>query len=853
MVSRLMIDATQPEETRVVVHSNNRLEDYDYETASRKQLKGNIYLAKVTRVEPSLQAAFVDYGGNRHGFLPFSEIHPDYYRIPIADREALMAEEAAAVREPEGDEAVGDEEPGDEESATPPKGKRRGKAKGATDAAAGADQDPGDGPTVDEVETSSSVDQVGGDDLEEAAKRRMNLLRRYKIQEVIKRRQIILIQVSKEERGNKGAALTTYLSLAGRYCVLMPNTNKGGGISRKISNPNDRRRLKKILADLEIPDGIAVIVRTAGAQRSKAEIRRDYEYLMRLWSEIRETTLQSTAPALVHEEAQLIKRSIRDLYTRDMDDILVDGEEGYKSAKSFMKSLMPSHARKVKLYKDGGMPLFQKYQVEGQLDSMHLPTVQLPSGGYIVLNATEALVAIDVNSGKATRERNIEETALKTNLEAATEIGRQLRLRDLAGLIVIDFIDMEEQRHNRDVERRMKEALRHDRARIQLGRISHFGLLEMSRQRLRPSLFESSTAACPHCHGTGFQRTTESIALQLLRALEEEGIRGGQGAVTVTAPLDVVFFIMNQKRTRLIEIEERHSMRIALSGGEQRNGELFTITRTEGGSEDGEGDGERKRGRRRRGKRGEESDSRRDAAADEPAREEQGDPGEDEEEDEAAPETGSVEAGEDDDKPRKRRRRGKRGGRRRRREKEDSLEADADVEAAPRADTGDGGPGQDADADAEALPDTAAAEAVVPEETAPEPSTAPGDAAPDRAASDASPATDPEATPAGDDQEASRRRRTRRRKSAAKSGTGNEASGAEATSPEEGEPAPAKPRRSRRPRPAAAKSGSDATEAVVPIEVAQADGAADARAIQDAETPQAPIEPGGRGVLASSD
>ncbi len=728
MSARILIDSTQPEETRVVVHSNNRIEDYDYETASRKQLKGNIYLAKVTRVEPSLQAAFVEYGGNRHGFLPFSEIHPDYYRIPIADREALMAEEAAADSDgDDGGDDGGDDENGvedndpveaaaDAEGDSAPDGDENGdapKAKAAETPGDNGDNGDSDVPEVREIETKSKVDQVGGDDFEEAAKRRVNLMRRYKIQEVIKRRQIILIQVSKEERGNKGAALTTYLSLAGRYCVLMPNTNKGGGISRKISNPNDRRRLKSILSDLQIPEGIAVIVRTAGAQRSKIEIKRDYEYLMRLWNEIRETTLQSTAPAVVHEEAQLIKRSVRDLYTRDMDDIVVDGEDGYKAAKSFMKSLMPSHARKVKLFKDDGVSLFQHYKVEEQLDSMHLPTVQLPSGGYIVLNATEALVAIDVNSGKSTRERNIEETALKTNLEAATEIGRQLRLRDLAGLVVIDFIDMEESRHNREVERRMKEALRHDRARIQLGRISHFGLLEMSRQRLRPSLFESSTAMCPHCNGSGFLRTTESVSLQLLRGLEDEAVRGGEGAVTVTLPLEIMLFVINQKRTRLSEIEQRHSLKVDLVTGELRDGSLFSIVRTEGGAveeSDGDRNADRKRGRRRRGRRPEEEDTRRGSSRSSSREENPVETVDDPEDDEPVSpedledETGTAEAAgtaesqdeDGDDKPRKRRRRGKRGGRRRRQAKDtddlqDGQPQDGQSEGAPSED----GPSED--------------------------------------------------------------------------------------------------------------------------------------------------------------
>jgi ribonuclease E len=560
----MLIDTTQPEETRVVVHNGDRIEEFDYEVGTRKQLKGNIYLAKVTRVEPSLQAAFVDYGGNRHGFLPFSEIHPDYYRIPIADRQELVDAEAAALRDIDDDEDANENDDGQATGNGADVANGEAQEEDGPQAAAKTVED-GEEPEVKQIDAEESVDSLGGDDIEEAERRRAQMLRRYKIQEVIKRRQILLVQVTKEERGNKGAALTTYLSLAGRYCVLMPNTNKGGGISRKISNANDRRRLKKILAELDIPKGIAVIVRTAGSQRSKAEIRRDYEYLMRLWNEIRETTFKSTAPALIHEEANLIKRAIRDLYSREMEEVIVDGEEGYKAAKTFMKSLMPSHAKRVSLFKNGGTSLFQRYRIERHIEAMHSPVVTLRSGGYIVVNTTEALVAIDVNSGKATRERNIEETALKTNLEAAEEIGRQLRLRDLAGLIVIDFIDMEEMRHNREVERRLKEALRFDRARIQLGRISHFGLLEMSRQRLRPSLFESANTPCPHCQGIGFVRTTESLALQMLRALEEEAARRGEGAVTITAPPELALYLLNQKRQQIVDFETRHGLAIEVS------------------------------------------------------------------------------------------------------------------------------------------------------------------------------------------------------------------------------------------------------------------------------------------------
>jgi len=627
MTKRMLIDATHPEETRVVVVDGNRLDDFDYETASRKQLKGNIYLAKITRVEPSLQAAFVEYGGNRHGFLPFNEIHPDYYRIPIADRQALLAEEAAydrrraedaeveanaaetgepalplaAARGPSLVERIEPAAPG-EASAEPAADEYRAgedrteedrteedwageepapgaeavaesgaetDAEGSADQGLGAIAEPGAEPRTAEIAVISSpvdpVETVGGDEAEDDRSRRMALARRYKIQDVIKRRQIILIQVTKEERGNKGAALTTYLSLAGRYCVLMPNTARGGGISRKIGSAADRKRLKGILDDFELPEGMAIIVRTAGAERSKPELKRDYEYLLRLWDEIRELTLKSTAPALIYEEADLIKRSIRDLYSRDIEEVVIEGDVGYKTAKAFMRALVPSHAKRVQSYKDPTIPLFHRYQVDSQIEAMHSPTVTLRSGGYIVINATEALVAIDVNSGRATRERNIEETALKTNVEAAEEVARQLRLRDLAGLIVIDFIDMEEQRHNAQVERRLKDALRLDRARIQIGRISHFGLLEMSRQRLRPSFFESSTVLCRYCHGTGHGRSVDSSALHVLRLLEEDGIRRRSAAITLTVPTAVALYIANNKRQSLIEIEARHHLLIALA------------------------------------------------------------------------------------------------------------------------------------------------------------------------------------------------------------------------------------------------------------------------------------------------
>ncbi|MBT5047556.1 MAG: Rne/Rng family ribonuclease [Rhodospirillaceae bacterium] len=608
MTKRMLIDGTHPEETRVVITDGKRLEEYDIETSTKTQLKGNIYLAKVTRVEPSLQAAFVDYGGGRHGFLAFSEIHPDYYQIPIEDREALKRDMAQLEGKAQAAQAHIDEIDGDVPEA------EDDSAETETDAAAEADDaepdadstdapdSDGDSPADDtalsaDAETAeesengeepnepdsaeTDSDQEAGDleaktdepdaEPEEAAPaktsaRRGNPMRRYKIQEVIKRRQIILIQVVKEERGNKGAALTTYISLAGRYCVLMPNaTRSGGGVSRKITSATDRRRLRDLLKNLEVQEGMGVIMRTAGMERNKSEIKRDFDYLMRLWENVRELTLESAAPALVYEEGDLIKRAIRDLYTRDIEEVDVEGTDAYQAAKKLMRMMMPSHAKRVQPYRDT-IPLFHRYQVESQLESMHNPTVQLKSGGYIVIDATEALVAIDVNSGRSTKERNIEETAVKTNLEAASEVARQLRLRDLAGLIVIDFIDMEENRNQRSVEKRMKEVVKTDRARIQLGRISTFGLFELSRQRLRPSLMETSTQACPHCHGSGAIRSTESTALHALRMVEDEGIRLRSSEISLSVPTSIALYILNQKRESLIEIEARYSFKVNVAG-----------------------------------------------------------------------------------------------------------------------------------------------------------------------------------------------------------------------------------------------------------------------------------------------
>ncbi|MFC0219198.1 ribonuclease E/G [Pseudochelatococcus lubricantis] len=565
MANKMLIDASHPEETRVVVVRGNKVEEFDFESANRKQLRGNIYLAKVTRVEPSLQAAFVEYGGNRHGFLAFSEIHPDYYQIPVADRQALLDEEARAERDLDRD----DERSGGRS--------RRGGAKHADEGASVTADDENGGRDEGDAETDGNndnngngdedhVEHVGGasDALEEVSDRRQRPLRRqYKIQEVIKRRQVLLIQVVKEERGNKGAALTTYLSLAGRYSVLMPNTARGGGISRKITNIPDRKRLKAIAQELEVPDGMGVIVRTAGAARTKAEIRRDFEYLLRLWESVRELTLRSSAPALVYEEGSLIKRAIRDLYNKDIDEILVAGDDGYREAKDFMRMLMPSHAKAVQPYKDI-QPLFARHGVEGQLDAMFSSQVTLKSGGYIVINPTEALVSIDVNSGRSTREHNIEDTAYRTNLEAAEEVARQLRLRDLAGLIVIDFIDMEDRRNVRNVEKKLKDCLKNDRARIQVGRISAFGLLEMSRQRIRTGVLESSSVPCPHCAGTGFVRATPSIALHILRAIEEALIKNAGYDIEVRTRTEVALYVLNQKRLHLREFETRFGVAISI-------------------------------------------------------------------------------------------------------------------------------------------------------------------------------------------------------------------------------------------------------------------------------------------------
>ena len=640
MTKRMLIDAAHPEETRVVVMDGHRVDEFDLEAANRLPLKGNIYLARVVRVEPSLQAAFVEYGGNRHGFLAFGEIHPDYYQIPVADRQKLIEAQQQEAREEAEAEAREDERraaaqaaaqaaraaaaakagqpvPAEEAEEADPRevkddavleapedlagevaptaaeiaadlaaeleAEQAARAQEAAEATAEASEGDSEAEEAPAPELVGTPDGETEADTEERMRERRptpRFLRNYKIQEVIRRRQIILIQVVKEERGTKGAALTTYISLAGRFSVLMPNSPRGGGVSRKITSSSDRRRLREVIDELDMPPGMSLIVRTAGAQRPKPEIRRDCEYLLGLWNHIRERTLASTAPALIYEEADLIKRSIRDGYARDMDEILVEGDEAYSQAREFMRMLMPEHVRKIQAYRDGIVPLFSRYNAEAQLDAMHEPTVQLRSGGYIVINQTEALVAIDVNSGRSTRERNIEDTALRTNLEAADEIARQLRLRDLAGLIVIDFIDMDANRHNAMVEKRMKDALRNDRARIQVGRISHFGLLEMSRQRLRPSLAETTFVTCPHCLGRGTVRGLESSALAVLRAVEEECAKRRAAEITVRVNSPAALYLLNKKRDRLADIESRWGVTVLFDPDDTLHGAETRIERS---------------------------------------------------------------------------------------------------------------------------------------------------------------------------------------------------------------------------------------------------------------------------------
>lgn len=729
MTTRMLIDARHREETRVAVVKGNRIEEFDFESAERKQLKGNIYLAKVTRVEPSLQAAFVDYGGNRHGFLAFSEIHPDYYQIPREDREALLreeaehaAEEAALRAEVDHDDDEHDED-GDVEVVERPSDE--------DEVASGDDFDDEDAEQTEDGEPEEGGDRrrgrgrkKGGSEdpaVEALRQRRLNLRKRYKIQDVIRRRQVLLVQIVKEERGNKGAALTTYLSLAGRYCVLMPNTAHGGGISRKISSASDRKRLKTIMSDLKLPPTMGCIVRTAGLQRTKVEIKRDFDYLARLWDGIREETLKSAAPALVYGDSDLIKRAIRDIYNREIDEVIVEGEEGYRQAKDFMKLLMPSHARKVKQYSDA-VPLYQRHHVEDQLAAMYHPVVQLKSGGYLVINPTEALVSIDINSGRSTREHSIEQTATATNLEAAQEIARQLRLRDMAGLVVIDFIDMDHSSNVRKVEKAMKEALKNDRARIQVGRISAFGLMEMSRQRLRTGVLEASTRQCPHCEGTGLVRTASSAGLSALRLIEDEAARGRGSHITLRASQEAAFYVLNNKRADIAEIEERYGVRVEILSDGELEGARMSVEasgpppayaprfapvveeveedypediedeadeeeaeaaepRARRERDDADGEGGRKR-RRRRGRRGRGRDEGEAAEGDDAQADRDESEGSDDGQD-AADREATDDNGHERGEKRKRRRRGRRGGARR---SETAASGDDAIDASETAD-----------------------------------------------------------------------------------------------------------------------------------------------------------------------
>ncbi|WP_235531719.1 Rne/Rng family ribonuclease [Sphingomonas sp. Leaf67] len=771
MTTRMLIDARHREETRVAVVKGNRIEEFDFESAERKQLKGNIYLAKVTRVEPSLQAAFVDYGGNRHGFLAFSEIHPDYYQIPKEDRDALLAEEAehaaeeAALRAGDHDDDVDyDDHDHDDD------------AEGGIEVVERDEDDDHHDDEEGEDAPAPRPRKSGGDDaaVEALRQRRLNLRRRYKIQDVIRRRQVLLVQVVKEERGNKGAALTTYLSLAGRYCVLMPNTAHGGGISRKINSAADRKRLKSIMAELTLPASMGCIVRTAGLQRSRQEIKRDFDYLARLWDGIRDQTLTSSAPALVYGDSDLVKRAIRDIYNKDVDEVIVEGEDGFRHAKDYMRLLMPAHARRVKQYADA-VPLFQRAHVEDQLAAMYNPVVQLKSGGYLVINPTEALVSIDINSGRSTREHNIEQTATATNLEAAQEIARQLRLRDMAGLVVIDFIDMDHGSNVRKVEKAMKEALKNDRARIQVGRISAFGLMEMSRQRLRTGVLEASTRQCPHCDGTGLVRTASSAGLSALRLIEDEAARGRGSLIALRASQEAAFYVLNKKRADIAEVEDRYGVTVEIVPDAEIEGARMAVeasgpppahppkieplvviddeddayediedeideeieedaveetARPPRGDDEGEGRGKRRRRRRgRRGRNREEGDVEGEAGDDADIESEGDDAVEADDEtvdaavvdaeaderdvaDDAAPETETA----DDGSRRKRRRRGRRGGRR----------GDGAFDAADGAGTIADLPVEDDVAEPAVVAEPAAAEPVVePEMVEAEPTPAP--------------------------------------------------------------------------------------------------------------------------------
>ncbi|MES2493613.1 MAG: ribonuclease E/G [Pseudomonadota bacterium] len=901
MTTRMLIDARHPEETRVAVLKGNRIEEFDFESAEHKQIKGNIYLAKVTRVEPSLQAAFVDFGGNRHGFLAFSEIHPDYYQIPKEDREALLAEEAAHAEEEaalravaEGEEDfVGDDELGealaDDYAGTTHKDFGHDDGFGSVteidtsekdDVAtieAGHVEDEFDGeadetanPTDDGDRRGRSRRRQGGGErgrahakeADELRAKRMALRRRYKIQDVIQRRQVLLVQVVKEERGNKGAALTTYLSLAGRYCVLMPNSSHGGGISRKINSAADRKRLKSIIAELDLPKSMGCIVRTAGLQRTKTEIKRDFDYLARLWDEIRERTLKSSAPQMIHSDSDLIKRAIRDIYNRDIEEVVVEGEAGYRAARDFMKLLMPSHGRRVKAYADP-VPLFQRYGAEDQLSAMYDPVVQLKSGGYLVINPTEALVSIDINSGRSTKEHGIEATALNTNLEAAREIARQLRLRDMAGLVVIDFIDMEYGSNVRKVEKTMKDALKNDRARIQVGRISGFGLMEMSRQRLRTGVLEATTRGCPHCDGTGLVRTASSAGLSALRLIEDEAAKGKGTVISLYASQEAAVYLLNAKRADLQEIEDRYGVRVEVIPEGENEGAKMRVgssgprplapprfepivdldddlpiedeedfaddedaeaaddrgpdrperaEREARADEDGEG-GRRRRRKRRRGGRNRRDDgesnaqdeNENDSSGEDDDREEaSGDETGDEAEGPEAGERSDDGIGEDGEGPRKRRRRGRRrrGGRNREGEG-DASDSESGADEAADTDRVEAGPADDAEPAVDAVP----------------------------AQTEAEPAPAPEA-PA---------KRTRRKKADAEATVQPEAEPAPEPAPVTEAEAPKKPARGRR------KKADDAVTEVAPATAEPAPKAAPKKAprsrrkkADDAEAPAAP-------------
>ncbi|NIJ60758.1 Rne/Rng family ribonuclease [Qipengyuania flava] len=891
MATRMLIDARHQEETRVAVLKGNRIEEFDFESADHKQIKGNIYLAKVTRVEPSLQAAFVDFGGNRHGFLAFSEIHPDYYQIPKEDREALLeaeaeaAEEEARLRDEEEDrgEMPGDEYDADDESS---EALAEDLAEDGLEEVDTSDKD--DVATIeegqldrdDDDDDDSEDDAENGDgdeksrgrgrgkrgrgrrqgtgrartkEVDEARAKRMALRRRYKIQDVIQRRQVLLVQVVKEERGNKGAALTTYLSLAGRYTVLMPNSSHGGGISRKISSASDRKRLKQVVSDLSLPRTMGLIVRTAGLSRTKPEIKRDFDYLARLWDEIRERTLSSSAPALIHSDSDLIKRAIRDIYNREIEEVVVEGEDGYKSAKQFMKLLMPSHARRVKQYSDP-VPLFQRYGAEDQLKAMYDPVVQLKSGGYLVINPTEALVSIDINSGRSTKEHNIEQTALHTNLEAAREIARQLRLRDMAGLVVIDFIDQEHHSNTRKVEKAMKEALKNDRARIQVGRISSFGLMEMSRQRLRTGVLEATTRECPHCDGTGLVRTASSAGLSALRLIEDEAAKGKGSVIRLAASTEAAVYLLNEKRAELMEIEQRYHVTVEVVPEGEDEGAKMTVSShgpkpkdaprfdpivddeiedevvdesDDEDSDDGDDDRPRKKRRRRRGGRGRNKSRDRNDELD-------GDDSDDSDDNAEADQGESGEGDEDDDRSKKRRRRGgrRRGGRGRGRRSDEVNAEDAEqLEQVSEAVVEDmavvAGP-EDSPETAEAAADSE--EKPKPKKRAPRKK---------KAVADGEAATDIPADGETEEKPKPKKRAPRKKKSEAESGGDSDAPSVDA----EAEAKPAPKKRAPRKKKADAETVSDspaepkaAPEA--PEETPVAAGPAPAPAVEEsAETP----------------